>query len=242
MGEQQALIVGASGAIGAAVMARWLDDDRFSRVCGVARAPLSTATPRQKLTWMTTSHAQDQIRAIADDIVEQNPHLSRIVIALGTLHGDSYQPEKSLGALTESAMLEVYRVNCVLPLLWVSALSQGLRKSPDCRIAVLSARVGSIGDNRLGGWYSYRSAKAALNMGLRSAAIELGRRSKGVKLLAFHPGTVDSALSKPFQRSVPDGKLFTPDFVAGCLDNVLQDAVPDGELTYVDWAGKTIPW
>jgi NAD(P)-dependent dehydrogenase (short-subunit alcohol dehydrogenase family) len=94
----------------------------------------------------------------------------------------------------------------------------------------------------MGGWYSYRSAKAALNMGLRSASIEMARRARGIKLIAYHPGTVDSDLSKPFQRGVPDGKLFTPAFAAERLDAVLDQHRADGELAYVDWAGETIPW
>ncbi|MDP5053448.1 MAG: SDR family NAD(P)-dependent oxidoreductase, partial [Congregibacter sp.] len=144
--------------------------------------------------------------------------------------------------LTLAAMQEVYRVNCVLPLLWLSVLAPGLRKNPDCRIAVLSARVGSIGDNGLGGWYSYRSAKAALNMGLKSASIEFARRAKGVKLIAFHPGTVATELSAPFQRGVPEGKLFAPDFVAQRLDTLLNAHPADGQVSYLDWAGEPIPW
>mgnify|MGYP001824589787 CR=1 FL=1 len=109
-------------------------------------------------------------------------------------------------------------------------------------VAVLAARVGSIGDNRSGGWYSYRSAKTALVMLLKSAAIELQRRAPGVKLVAFHPGTTDSALSRPFQKRVAPEKLFTPAFVAGQLLTLLDEQQADGELAFLDWAGKTVPW
>ena len=107
---------------------------------------------------------------------------------------------------------------------------------------MLSARVGSIADNHLGGWYSYRCAKAALNMGLKSAAIELARRAKGIKLVAFHPGTVDTPLSEPFQKNVAPEKLFEPAFVAERLDEILAAHAADGELSYLDWAGKAVPW
>ncbi|HBO11481.1 MAG TPA: short-chain dehydrogenase, partial [Halieaceae bacterium] len=109
-------------------------------------------------------------------------------------------------------------------------------------VAVLSARVGSIGDNRLGGWYGYRASKAALNMLLRSAAVELGRRAPSVALLAFHPGTTDTALSKPFQARVPADKLFPPARVADALLARMDAARADGELHFVDYAGEPIPW
>lgn len=238
---QQALLIGAGGAIASALADRWCADERYDRVWAVSRqVPPDSAT--DALRWIATRHTEGEIKAIARDILERSPRLSRVVITLGSLHGPAYAPEKSLEALDPSAMQEIYRVNCVLPLLWLAALSAGLRRNDDCRIAVLSARVGSIGDNRLGGWYSYRSSKAALNMGLRCASIELARRARGVKLLAFHPGTVDSALSRPFQRGVPEGKLFTPAFVAERLETVLNAHPADGELSYVDWAGETIPW
>ena len=109
-------------------------------------------------------------------------------------------------------------------------------------MAALSARVGSIGDNHLGGWYAYRSSKAALNMMLRTLSIEYGRRVKNVKIISFHPGTTDTALSKPFQASVPSDKLFTPEFVAGRLYGIMAEAEIDGQLSYLDWDNKAIPW
>lgn len=242
----QALVIGAGG-IGSAIADRWSGDPRFDRVWTVSRCLSDKPGPaggraQGRVAALETDHRPETIRQQVVQISEQSPKLARVVIALGTLHGDSYQPEKSLEALEPEAMQAVYQVNCVLPLLWLSALSSVLRKSRDCRIAVLSARVGSISDNRLGGWYSYRSAKAALNMGLKCASIELARRARGVKLIAYHPGTVDSPLSRPFQRGVPEGKLFTPAFAAERLDAVLDGHPADAELAYLDWAGETIPW
>lgn len=241
--SHQALVVGANGGIGHAVLELWAADERFDRVWAVSRSAVDTQhLPRPVCEPLTTFHDPADISEIGEKICADSPRLSRVVIALGTLHGEDYEPEKSLDALDPRVMQEVYRVNCVLPLLWLAALARGLRKNPDCRVAILSARVGSIADNQLGGWYSYRSAKAGLNMGMRSAAIELARRAKGVKLIAFHPGTVDTALSEPFQRGVPEGKLFSPGFVAGQLDGILEQHAADGALSYLDWAGKTIPW
>ena len=107
---------------------------------------------------------------------------------------------------------------------------------------MLSARVGSIGDNHLGGWYAYRASKAALNMLLKTAAIEYSRRSANVKLLSFHPGTTDTPLSKPFQSSVAADKLFTPDFVAAQLIALMTAADIDGQLAFIDWNGQSIDW
>jgi len=117
-----------------------------------------------------------------------------------------------------------------------------LKGKQRCVVAALSARVGSINDNHLGGWYAYRSSKAALNMMLRTLSIEYARRVKNVKLIAFHPGTTDTALSKPFQTSVPAEKLFTTEFVAARLCRIMHDAEIDGQLSYLDWDNKSIPW
>jgi len=238
----QAMVVGVGGGIGSKVAERWGQDSRFDAVWAISRESRSRMTPTPSVRELATDHTEASIAQIMEQVFDQSASLARVVIALGTLHGPGYGPEKSLDSLCEASMSEVYRVNCILPMLWLSALAAGLRKNPDCRIAVLSARVGSIGDNGLGGWYSYRSAKAALNMSLKSAAIEMARRAKGAKLISFHPGTVDTALSEPFQRGVPDGKLFSPEFVAERLDALLEAHKPDGELSYLDWAGATIPW
>ena len=141
-----------------------------------------------------------------------------------------------------TAFQHVLAVNALLPLQVLSAFWSLIRHGAAPRIAVLSARVGSLSDNRLGGWYSYRASKAALNMMLKNAAIEAQRINRRAKFVAYHPGTVDSPLSQPFQRSVPKEKLFTPEFTASQLTEVLNTAVADGELSYVDWAGETIAW
>ena len=107
---------------------------------------------------------------------------------------------------------------------------------------MLSARVGSIGDNRLGGWYSYRASKAALNMMLKCAALELKRLNRGAKLVAYHPGTVDTPLSQPFQAGVAPEKLLSAEKAAEALERVLGELTADGELSYLDWRGEVIPW
>ena len=243
-GDKQALVIGAGGGIGGAVVARLARDSRFERIWAIRRSPDDSApwADDERVTQLPADHSESGIRATLEFLGAQRPALSRVVIALGALHGPRFQPEKSLDALDSESLLEIYRINCVLPLLWVAGIGRVLRRSPDCRVAVLSARVGSIGDNHLGGWYSYRCAKAALNMGLKSAAIELARRAKGLKLVAYHPGTVDTPLSEPFQRSVPEGRLFAPDFTAERLLGLLDQHPADGVLSYLDYEGAEIPW
>jgi NAD(P)-dependent dehydrogenase (short-subunit alcohol dehydrogenase family) len=107
--------------------------------------------------------------------------------------------------------------------------------------AAISARVGSISDNRLGGWYSYRASKAALNMLLKTAAIELGRTRKELVVLGLHPGTVDTGLSKPFQSNVSEGKLFTPEQSARYLLEVIDGVTPEHSGSVLAWDAQTVP-
>lgn len=239
-----ALVVGASGGIGRAVLDHYLSEPQFEQVIAVSRSqqPAELACHGARLRWLVCDYTQasiDEVLCFAGDVHQQ---LSRVVICNGVLHNDTVEPEKSLLKLNATAMQEVLHTNVVVPSLWVAALSKVLRGSDACVIAVLSARVGSITDNRLGGWYSYRASKAALNMVLKSAAIEYARRLPRVKLVAFHPGTTDTDLSKPFQRGVAPRNLFTPAFVAAKLANLLNEVVPDSELSYLAWDGSSIEW
>jgi NAD(P)-dependent dehydrogenase (short-subunit alcohol dehydrogenase family) len=163
------------------------------------------------------------------------------VLPVGLLVAGVLTPPAPRAALLVGAVSTLLR-NALLPMLWLQALARGLGRKQDCVIAALSARVGSIGDNRLGGWYSYRASKAALNMLLQTAAVELARRAPATKLIAFHPGTTDTPLSRPFQSGVPAARLFTPDFVAEKLLAIMDQTTADGTLSYLDWDGQTITW
>ncbi|AZG72200.1 SDR family NAD(P)-dependent oxidoreductase [Shewanella livingstonensis] len=161
----------------------------------------------------------------------------------------SLMPEKRIEDIDAHSLEQLFYANSIVPMLWLSALTPLLSQprhkvsgEQKCVISILSARVGSISDNRLGGWYGYRASKAALNMLIKTTAVEYARRLKRVKLIAFHPGTTDTPLSKPFQANVPAGKLFTPEFVASQLYNIMENSEPDGEASYLDWQGKEISW
>ena len=236
--SEQALVVG-TGAIGRAVTQRFCEDRRFERVLSVSRSPRDPLAAAHEP--LRCDHSAAAIATCVDHIAAGG-RLSRVVITLGTLHGDRYRPEKALRQLDAQAMAEVHRVNCILPLQWLAALAPLLRRAGASRVLVLSARVGSIGDNRRGGWYSYRSAKAALNMALRCAAIEFAQHSRDLKLIAYHPGTVDSDLSAPFQSRLPAGQLTAPALAAQRLVEVMEAAPADGRLSFLDWAGEAVPW
>ncbi len=239
------MVIGASGGIGDAVLRRLLHETDYQRVLAVSRQPCPGELQDQhgdRLSWLQASYDESSIARLCESIDTNTLDLQRVIICNGVLHGDHFSPEKNLESVSVKALHTVFEANAVVPVLWLQHLLKQLRRCKGCKVAILSARVGSIGDNRLGGWYAYRSSKAALNMLLKTAAIEYRRRAPGIKLVAFHPGTTDTALSEPFQKGVPEGKLFSPEFVADRLLVLLDGASDDGELTFLDWDGKTVPW
>jgi NAD(P)-dependent dehydrogenase (short-subunit alcohol dehydrogenase family) len=188
----------------------------------------------------TSNYNESHIKAAVSKL--NVDEISSVFICHGLLHDDTSFPEKKLSEFDPTSFLNILNANTLTPLLWLKHLTKQMNQKNECKFIFLSARVGSITDNKLGGWYSYRSSKAALNMLLKSAAIELKRTFKNVKLIAFHPGTTDSPLSKPFQKNVPEGKLFTREFVADSLINITNKTQIDGELSFIDWQGKEIDW
>jgi len=233
---QKAVIIGAGG-IGVALADKWQQSGHYD-VHVVSR---DTSIDSSWQGWQS-DYSDESLAQISAGIAAAPGELSRLVITNGVLQGDGFRPERALRQLSRTAMARVLEINTVLPMLALAAFESQLKNVSRPRVAVLSARVGSIGDNRLGGWYSYRASKSALNMMLQCAAIELHRVNRSLKLIAFHPGTTDTLLSKPFQRGVPADKLFTPKFVADQLSAILDTIETDGRLSYLDWAGEPIPW
>ena len=184
------------------------------------------------------SDAAQQLKAISLRLGT----FTQVFICMGILHDDETFPEKKLEEFNALSFSKLMHANAMAPILWIKELVTLLPSKVHCKITVFSARVGSISDNKLGGWYSYRASKSALNMLLKTAAIELARRAKNIKLIAFHPGTTDTPLSKPFQKNVSPNKLFTPEFVAKQLLTIVEKTEIDGLLSYLDWQGKTIEW
>ncbi|WP_337073182.1 SDR family NAD(P)-dependent oxidoreductase [Aeromonas veronii] len=234
------VVIGASGGIGAALVTHWLAAG-VGPVIAISRQPAPAEASSPALHWLCCDYSDEQMATAVARIAELAPRPHRVVICNGILHQGEIQPEKRLEAINLDAMTRLYQTNALLPLRWISQLLPLFGREP-CTLAVLSARVGSIGDNRAGGWYGYRASKAALNMLLKCAAIELARRAPGVKLLAFHPGTTDTPLSRPFHANVPPGNVQSPELVADHLINLMNQLQPDGELSFLDWQGKPIEW
>ena len=234
-----AVVFGTSGAIGRALAARLAASGRYSAVWGGSRSGTDDALPG--VTPFRFDPADEASLAGVAASLPAPPAL--VLVATGLLHDParSIAPEKSWKALDGAAMAAVYAANAIAPALIAKHLLPRFPRDARAVFAVLSARVGSIGDNRLGGWHSYRASKAALNMLVRNFAIELHRSHPQALAVALHPGTVDSRLSAPFQRGVTPGKLFSPDQSAGYLLDVLDRLTPADSGGLYAWDGTCLP-
>ena len=229
-------IIGAGGGIGHAVLHQCGAQYPAACIYTLSRTPLNNLPQNcQGLTIDITD--ETSIEAAADKI---EASLDLIFVATGILHGEAIHPEKALRDLDSAAMQKVFMRNTFGPALLLKHFMPKLKKEERAVMALLSARVGSIGDNKIGGWYSYRASKAALNMIIKCAAIEAARRFKHQIILGLHPGTVDTKLSEPFQGHVPEGKLFTPDYSAAQMMSVLQKITPEDSGKILDYAGMEI--
>ena len=230
----QAIVVGASGGIGAALC-------RHLSASGVQVHALSRRSPDAPHSqWQPIDlEAPDTIPAALAALQLQAP-VDRLWVATGMLHDARQQPERALKQLNAAALTRSFAINAIGPALVLAAAAPHL--APDARAAALSARVGSISDNRLGGWYGYRASKAALNQLWRTAAIELARTRPSAICVTLHPGTVATGMSAPFQRGVPTEQLFDADFAAGKLLQVLESLTPGDSGSCFDWAGAAIPF
>jgi NAD(P)-dependent dehydrogenase (short-subunit alcohol dehydrogenase family) len=230
--RERALVFGAGGGIGAALVARLTAQD-FD-VVALARRPLASAAGRQLIV-----DIEDEASIIAAaSEVAAGPPITRVFVATGLLHSTGLKPERSNAELDAAHLMRLFAVNAVGPALVAKHVLPLLPKSGRGVFAILSARVGSIGDNRLGGWHGYRASKAALNMLIRTLSIELTRTRPDAILVGLHPGTVDTGLSKPFQARVPD--LFTPIQAADNLLKVVDSLTPRDSGGVFAWDGRRI--
>lgn len=234
------VIAGASGGIGAALVRHVSASDRIGRVFALHRSPAPDFAGDVARLGFDLGD-EGSIRSAANAVSAAGP-VDLVIVATGLLHSPEMSPEKSLREIDPEQMLEAYRVNAVGPILLAKHFLPLMRRDAKSVFAAISARVGSITDNRLGGWASYRASKAGLNMLLRTAAIEHKRRRPDSIVVALHPGTVDTPLSAPFQRRVPDGKLFTPDFSARCLLGVIDGLEAADSGRFYAWDGQSIEY
>jgi NAD(P)-dependent dehydrogenase (short-subunit alcohol dehydrogenase family) len=212
----QALVIGATGGIGAALAERLASGHD---VIGLSRRDgLDVTDPAS-------------VEAAMADL----PGIDVAFVATGILAPEGHAPEKSLAQIDAGAMARTLAVNAIGPALVLRALAPHL--APGARVGVLTARVGSIGDNRMGGWHSYRASKAAANQIVRGAAIEIGRRNKGSVVVALHPGTVETPFTEGYKA-----KKLTADEAAGRLVGVLMGLDPAQSGGFFDHAGEAVEW
>ena len=238
----RAAVIGAAGGIGGAFVDHLAADANVATVLALARSRRVPAGDKIEPGMIDTDD-EASIAAAAERAKQTQGGLDLVLVATGMLHGpDGLQPEKTWRQLTPEAMLRVYRTNTVGPALVAKHFLPLLPREGRCVFAALSARVGSIGDNGLGGWHSYRASKAALNMLIRNFAIEIGRKNDQAVVVGLHPGTVDTGLSKPFQGGVPEGKLFTAKHAAEAMLATLDrlEGTDSGGLFAYD--GERLPY
>lgn len=242
----RALVFGASGALGGAFVELLARHPRVALVYAAARR---TSALRAR------GFDEARVRPLDFDLEDEcrihgavaaaaaDGPLDLVIVATGVLHdGQRLQPEKSWRHLTAESLQRAFALNSTGPALIAKHALEVLARDRKAVFAAISARVGSIEDNRLGGWHAYRAAKAALHMLIRCFAIELARRNPTALCLALHPGSVDSRLSRPFQSAVPAGRLFTPEQSARALLEVIDRcSVADSGRAWA-WDGKPLPF
>ena len=233
------VIAGANGGIGSALIDALLDDPRVGRVTALSRKPVDRQ--HERLRSMTIDFADEA--SIAAAAADCGDNVDLVIVATGILHRDpDIKPEKRLADVDGQTMAEVLHINTIGPALLAKHFLPRLRRDAKSAFAPISARVGSISDNRLGGWASYRASKAALNMLMRTFSIEQARSNPESLVVTLHPGTTDTALSRPFQRNVPEGKLFEPAFVAELLLAVLDGLTPGDSGGFFAWDASRIDY
>ena len=237
----RAALFGASGGIGAALADQLCADSAYTEVwLGARRLPVVIAPTARPFAFDSDDEAS--LIAAAQQIGADGA-LDLVFVATGQLHRAGLPlPEKTYRALDPAAMAELYRVNAIGPAMIAKHMLPLLPRDRRAVFAVLSARVGSISDNRLGGWHSYRAAKAALNMLVANFAIECRRSHPQAVIAALHPGTVDTGLSAPFQRGLREGQLTTPAASAAALLQTLAQLQPEDSGGLFAWDGARLPW
>ena len=231
-----ALVIGAGGGLGAALV-QALSIPGEHGIDGVLSLGRST---QPAIDYSDEASLQNAAAWVAAQCAAEGAELRQLIVASGFLHGAAGQPERSWAQLDADYLSEVFRINAIGPALVMKHFLPLLPRQGRCAAGFVSAKVGSIGDNALGGWYGYRAAKAALNQLVKTAAIELKRRNPEALCVALHPGTVDTALSKPFAKA--GLKLRSPEVAATELLAVLAGLEPQQTGTLVDYQGNILPW
>ncbi len=245
-----ALVVGASQGIGLGFVKQLLANQAMAKIFATYRHPESAA----ELLTLAHQHS-DRLQCFAVDITEESQiaesvnkistevkQLHFVINCVGILHEGELQPEKSLRQIEPDRLIRYFQVNSIGGVLLAKHLMPLFRHQDPSIFASISAKIGSIGDNRLGGWYGYRASKAALNMFMRTTAIEYSRRCPKTIVVTLHPGTTDTNLSQPFQKNVPPKKLFSVEKTVNQLLAVIDDLKIEDSGNFFSWDGSRLPW
>ncbi|MDQ1310020.1 MAG: family NAD(P)-dependent oxidoreductase [Pseudomonadota bacterium] len=245
------LIQGASRGIGLEFVRQLLAEPQVGRIFAACRSPqtatvltsLASGDPRLRALALDVSD-EESIRAAAAAVLSATPRLHLVINCAGILHdaASGIAPEKRLADVRPESLIASFAVNAFGPLLVAKHFEGLLAHKERAVFASISARVGSIGDNRLGGWYAYRGAKAAQNMFTKTLSIEWARSRRNVICIALHPGTTDTDLSRPFQANVAPEKLFSSERTVRQLLAVIDGLQPEDTGRFLGWDGAEIPW
>lgn len=247
--DSTALVVGATQGIGLGFVNQLLADPRIQQIYSTYRNPataqalLTLESHGDGLTCLPMDVTDEASMAAAiDKIQSQSGRLDLVIYCVGLLHDGDFQPEKSLRQLDADRLLRSFQVNAIGAGLLAKHLLPLMKHERPNVLAAISAKIGSIGDNRLGGWYGYRASKAALNMLMKTTSIEYSRKSPNTIIALLHPGTTDTQLSKPFQRGVLPEKLFPVERTVSQLMAVIEGLESTDSGEFFNWDGSRLPW
>ena len=192
--------------------------------------------------WEFDIENENSLKDLKFKLSKSDSNLRLVINATGRLHSEKLKPEKRLQHINTDNLIESFSINTFAPILLAKTIEEFINKEFEFNFASISARVGSITDNKTGGWYSYRAAKAAQNQLLKSLSIEWARKYPKAIITLLHPGTVNTNLSKPFHKFVPKDKLFSPKKASNYMIDVLLKQKPENSGRFFAWDGKEIPW
>ena len=237
-----AIVVGAAGGIGQALAAELHADPTYDQVLSLSRSRPEGWIDNERRAWRPIDILDETSLVAAAAYARGLGTPRRIVVATGRLQADGLPPEKAMRSLDLANLTTLFAINAAGPALVAKHFLPLTPRDGPSLFAVLSARVGSISDNRLGGWYGYRAAKAALNMLVRTLAIEHQRTRPLGLCVALHPGTVDTDLSAPFRGRLDPERLFSAQQAAAALVTVMNRLGPEDNGSFLAWDGSAIPW
>ncbi len=246
----QAFIIGASQGIGLGFVKKCLEIPDIATIFATYRHPdsavelltLSTQYPHRLICLSMDLTEEAQIQEAIARIKHHTDSLNFVINCVGILHDSTFQPEKSLQQINPENLMRYFQVNSIGPVLLAKHLLPLFQHNQRSIFATISAKVGSIEDNKLGGWYGYRASKAALNMLMKTVAVEYPRKGAKTIVVTLHPGTTDTRLSKPFQGNVPPEKLFSIQKTVSQLWTVLENLKETDTGEFFSWDGTRLPW